>query len=57
VSTIELGALRADTSATLTLQLRRGEQPVTVTYTPRGGPLDGYRWVREPSVPESACKL
>ena len=57
VSTIELVALRADTSATLTLQLRRGEQPVTVTYTPRGGPLDGYRWVREPSVPESACKL
>jgi len=57
VSTMELGAVRADTSATLTLRLRRDGQPVTVMYTPRGAPLDGYRWVREPSVPESACRL
>jgi len=57
VSAIDLGALRADTSATLQLELRRSGQPVTVAYTPRGEPLDGFKWVREPSVPESACKL
>jgi predicted metalloprotease with PDZ domain len=57
IGNLQLNAARADTSAALTLELRRNGTPVTVTFVPRLGPLQGYRWAYDPAVPTSACKL
>lgn len=41
----------------LTLHLRRGGQPLDITYLPRGKSVQGYRWVRVAGVPDTACAL
>lgn len=48
---------RANQTQTLTLTLRRGESRTTVTYLPRGAEVEGYRWARDPTVPETACRF
>lgn len=39
----------------LVLEVRRGDRTITIEYLPRGGEVDGYRWVRRPGVPEARC--
>jgi len=56
VTLLQLNALRADTASTLTLELRRNGAPVTATFNPRVT-LNGFRFVRDPSVPSDSCKI
>lgn len=39
----------------LVLTLRRDGSQQTVSYTPRGAPVEGHRWARNPTAPASAC--
>lgn len=34
-----------------------GEAQTTVTFLPRGAPVEGYRWARDPKTPDSACRF
>jgi hypothetical protein len=49
--------VRRDETQSLTLTLRRGGTQTTVTFLPRGAPATGYRWVRDPKAPDSACRF
>lgn len=53
----DINAIRKDESLPLKLTLRRGELTTTVSYLPRGAPVDGYRWARDPKTPETACRF
>ena len=50
-------ALQGDQDALLTLDIRRGEETFTVTYSPRGETVDAYQWVRVEGVPARTCGL
>jgi predicted metalloprotease with PDZ domain len=52
-----LSDARRDATKPLALTLRRGEARLTVSYLPRGESVESYGWVRNPNVPESACKF
>jgi predicted metalloprotease with PDZ domain len=56
-ATSDLNKVRQDQDQPLTLTLRRGETRTTVTYLPRGEPVEGYRWIRDPAVPDTACRF
>jgi predicted metalloprotease with PDZ domain len=56
LTTLQVNALRADTSATLTLELSRNGTPVTATFAPRVA-LNGFRFVRDSSVAAERCKI
>lgn len=47
VDSSDINKVRGSETEQLTLTLRRGETQTTVTYLPRGTPVEGYRWVRE----------
>ena len=49
-------AILRQQDALLTVKVTRGEQRFTVSYLPRGAPVDGFRWERVPAVPESRCR-
>jgi hypothetical protein len=49
--------LQGDQTATLTLQIRRGEQSFSVTYLPRGETAPAYQWVKTPAAAKGACKV
>jgi hypothetical protein len=53
----DINEVRRDEALSLTLTLRRGETRTTVTYLPRGAPVEGYRWERDPKVPDAACRF
>lgn len=53
----DLNVVRKDETAELKLTLRRGETTTTVSYLPRGAPVEGYRWVRDPNTPDTACRF
>ena len=53
----DLTVVRKDETAPLKLTLRRGETTTTVSYLPRGAPVEGYRWARDPKTPETACRF
>ena len=57
VEVSDVAKARADDAQTLTLTLRRGESRTTVTYLPRGAAVEGYRWARDPKVPDAACRF
>ncbi len=57
VEVSDVAKARADEAQTLTLTLRRGESRTTVTYLPRGAVVEGYRWARDPKVPDAACRF
>lgn len=40
--------VQGDQAATLTLQVKRGDQDLTITYLPRGETVPAYQWVRAP---------
>lgn len=53
----DLTVVRRDETAPLKLTLRRGETTTTASYLPRGAPVEGYRWARDPKTPETACRF
>jgi hypothetical protein len=57
VETSDINEVRRDEALSLTLTLRRGETQTTVTYLPRGAPVEGYRFARDPKVPDAACRF
>ena len=57
VETSDINEVRRDEALSLTLTLRRGETRTTVTYLPRGAPVEGYRFARDPKVPDAACRF
>lgn len=57
VESSDINDVRRDEALSLTLTLRRGEAQQTVTYLPRGTPVEGYGWARDPKVPDAACRF
>ncbi len=53
----DVNKVRSDETMTISLTLRRGETRQTVSYLPRGAPVEGYRWERNPKAPASACRF
>jgi predicted metalloprotease with PDZ domain len=53
----DLNASRKDETASFKLTLHRAESTTTVSYLPRGAPVEGYRWARDPKTPETACRF
>lgn len=54
---VVLEPVQRDPAMTLTLHVRREGKDIEITYLPRGEAVDGYRWVRVESVPDSACDI
>lgn len=48
--------LQAHVTRTVSLELERNGQPLSVTYLPRGAAVDAYQWERVAGVEESACR-
>ena len=42
---------------TLTLEIARGDETLTLTYLPRGETVQAWQWERVEGVPDSACAL
>ncbi len=57
VEASDINEVRRDEALSLTLTLRRGDTQTTVTYLPRGPEVEGYRWARDPRVPDAACRF
>ncbi|HEY2358228.1 MAG TPA: hypothetical protein VGH86_12325 [Phenylobacterium sp.] len=57
VSASDVNKVRNDETQTMTLTLRRGATETSVTYLPRGAPVPAYHWVRNPKVPDTACRF
>ncbi len=57
VEVSDVNKVRADEALPLILTLRRDGTQQTVTFTARGAPVSGYRWVRNPKAPDSACRF
>ena len=53
----DINAIRKDQALELKLTLRRGETTTTVSYLPRGAPVEGYHWARDPKTPDTACRF
>ncbi|PZQ57284.1 MAG: hypothetical protein DI570_20100 [Phenylobacterium zucineum] len=53
----DINEVRKDASRPLDLTVRRGETTTKLSFLPRGAPVEGYRWVRDPSTPDSACRF
>lgn len=53
----DITAIRKDETLPLKLTLRRGERTTTVSFLPRGAPVEGYRWARDPKIPDTACRF
>ncbi len=57
VEVSDVNKVRGDESLPITLTLRRSGTQQTVTYLPRGAPVEGYRWERNATAPASACRF
>lgn len=47
--------IQGDQTGILTLQIRRGDQEMTIRYLPRGETVDAWQWERVPGVPDTDC--
>ncbi len=54
---VVLDAIQGEADAELTIHLKRASQPLQITYLPRGKSVEGYRWARVASVPDTACGI
>ncbi len=52
-----LNLARRDQEQTITLTVARDDGPVTVTYLPRGAPVEALGWARDLAVPQEACRF
>jgi hypothetical protein len=53
----DINEVRRDEAKPLELTLQRGGERLKVSYLPRGEPVEGYRWARDPKTPDSACRF
>lgn len=53
----DINEVRKDPAKSLDLTVRRGETTTKLSFLPRGAPIEGYRWVRDPATPDSACRF
>lgn len=49
--------LQGSQDMTLTLEIARGDETLTLTYLPRGETVQAWQWERVEGVPDSACAL
>ncbi len=54
---VVLERVQGKQDATVTLPILRDGQPLSIPSLPRGKSVEGWRWVRVPAVPDSACAL
>lgn len=47
--------IQGDQAGILTLQVRRGDQEMEISYLPRGETVSAWQWERVGSLPDSAC--
>jgi hypothetical protein len=52
-----LNLARRDQDQTITLTVARDDGPVTLTYLPRGAPVEAFGWARDLAVPKEACRF
>ena len=52
-----LAGVRDNPSAEMAMEVRRGDESVSVRFLPRSEPAAGWQWQRVAGVPDSACKL
>ena len=52
-----LGEAQTVPIALLELTLRRGENELPVRFLPRGGSVEGFRWIRNPEAAEETCQF
>ncbi|THD50697.1 PDZ domain-containing protein [Phenylobacterium sp.] len=57
VEVSDVNKVRADETLPLVLTLRRDGTRQTVSFTPRGASVEGYRWVRNAAAPASVCRF
>lgn len=53
---VNLRKARNNENQRIKLHVRRGEETLEIEYLPRSEPVDGYKWVRIPGVPEEQCR-
>jgi hypothetical protein len=53
---VDPSALAATTSEPVMLEVRRGEQQVTLRYVPRPIFVDSYEWTKVPGIPDEICR-
>lgn len=53
----DINEVRKDEHRALTLTLGRGDADAVVSYLPRGAPVEGWAWERDPAAPGSACRF
>lgn len=53
----DVSKVRKDEALELKLTYRRGEATTTVSFLPRGAPVEGYHWIRDPKTPDAACRF
>jgi predicted metalloprotease with PDZ domain len=49
--------IQGDQTATITLQIRRDDQILTVTYLPRGEMMDAYQWQKTSAAAKGHCAI
>lgn len=54
---VVLDAIQGEADAELTIHLKRNGRSLEITYLPRGKTVEGYRWARVASVPDTACGI
>jgi predicted metalloprotease with PDZ domain len=49
-------AIQGEQEGVLSLQLRRGDETLTIAYKPRGETVDAWQWQRVAAHPDQACR-
>jgi hypothetical protein len=52
-----LGKAQKDPTALLELRMKRGADEFPVRFLPRGGFVEGFRWIRNPDAAEETCQF
>lgn len=53
----DVNKVRKDEALELKLTYRRGEATTAISFLPRGAPVEGYHWVRDPKTADAACRF
>jgi S1-C subfamily serine protease len=55
VDPMNVDKLRSNVAMRIHLRIRRGDKTLEIDYLPRGGPVEGYQWIRRGGVPDESC--
>ena len=55
VDPMNVDKLRSNVAMRIHLRIRRGDKTLEIDYLPRGGPVEGYQWIRRAGVPDESC--